>query len=597
MGSRTVALAIPLPLGGFALATFALVATLSPNGFFVALKEAGIGGPGVISLGLCAATAAGVALALGAPRAVALGAGAVPWLLGGVFALQGATAVASALSSVSAVDRATLLAAGASEIAALALLGPTLSAGIFVGTSAGFLLRAANAEERAAACAGGALALLLAGLALADALAAIPVRVGGAAFASVGATDRMTLLAHAASYRTLALGGYVVAALGAGALLTTIAWRARESAPLALAPALLCVLCVLPFRAVDRRLLDAAPPPPSRTMAERFAGVAMLESTDGRDDDDGTVPDYVIARGGVRDGAGRVVTFAAAVDAEERGARRFLVAKDATRDDLRAFADALVAPAPAPPPAQLGVPLLDALAAASAGFKTIRLQGCSDVPKLLFVPSTGARRIVDDGPFSLLPVDGGDPIEAPASSLLGYSAGGDAVPRRCVYTDAAPSPEALWRTLAVLARDDAHEAPLALLGTRPPEPSQPKIFGRAGLGGSAQGVLGMLSGVPSQPHGFLDREVIQRVVRQHVARVQYCYERALTKNPNLGGKITLRWTITMTGAVSAAAVTGSDMDDAQMQSCIVNVISSMQFPAPRGGVVEVSYPFVFKAAE
>ena len=37
--------------------------------------------------------------------------------------------------------------------------------------------------------------------------------------------------------------------------------------------------------------------------------------------------------------------------------------------------------------------------------------------------------------------------------------------------------------------------------------------------------------------------------------VKVCYERALKRNPNLSGKVKIRWTITAAGTVSASTST------------------------------------------
>jgi hypothetical protein len=90
--------------------------------------------------------------------------------------------------------------------------------------------------------------------------------------------------------------------------------------------------------------------------------------------------------------------------------------------------------------------------------------------------------------------------------------------------------------------------------------------------------------------GRLPPEVIQRIVRQNYGRFRFCYEQGLVKNPNLAGRVAVRFIIGRDGAVSNAQNGGSDLPDAQVNGCIIQSFYGLSFPAPEGGVVTVSYP-------
>jgi hypothetical protein len=94
-------------------------------------------------------------------------------------------------------------------------------------------------------------------------------------------------------------------------------------------------------------------------------------------------------------------------------------------------------------------------------------------------------------------------------------------------------------------------------------------------------------------NGRLPPEVVQRVVREHLPAIRECYERGLEKNEHLAGRVGVLFTIDGRGNVSFAADAGSDLPDADAVTCIVGVFRSLQFPAPAGGTVSVSYPLVF----
>jgi hypothetical protein len=93
--------------------------------------------------------------------------------------------------------------------------------------------------------------------------------------------------------------------------------------------------------------------------------------------------------------------------------------------------------------------------------------------------------------------------------------------------------------------------------------------------------------------GQLSREEIQKVVAQHLREIQYCYEKNLLLNPNLTGKVIMEWTIALSGAVSIVKTATSTMQTPAVAMCISASISKWMFPAPRGGTVVVTYPFIF----
>jgi hypothetical protein len=97
--------------------------------------------------------------------------------------------------------------------------------------------------------------------------------------------------------------------------------------------------------------------------------------------------------------------------------------------------------------------------------------------------------------------------------------------------------------------------------------------------------------------GSLDPELIRQVVRSHAGQIRYCYERELTTTPGLGGKIVMKWVIAGNGAVMSASAVDNQMKNSAVAACLVSRVQGWTFPLPRGGgVVVVTYPFVFKQA-
>src|SRR5262249_54034629 len=91
----------------------------------------------------------------------------------------------------------------------------------------------------------------------------------------------------------------------------------------------------------------------------------------------------------------------------------------------------------------------------------------------------------------------------------------------------------------------------------------------------------------------LPPESIQRSVRLNFGRFRACYEEGLRRNPNLAGRVVVRFVIGRDGSVSNVADGGSDLPDRQVVSCVLRAFYGLSFPQPEGGVVTVTYPIVF----
>ena len=77
-----------------------------------------------------------------------------------------------------------------------------------------------------------------------------------------------------------------------------------------------------------------------------------------------------------------------------------------------------------------------------------------------------------------------------------------------------------------------------------------------------------------------------------------CYEIALTKDPKLEGKITIGFVIVGSGAVGAATIQSSSLNDPTIESCVRQRMMSIRFPAPKGNTAaQISYPFVFSSTD
>jgi TonB family protein len=131
--------------------------------------------------------------------------------------------------------------------------------------------------------------------------------------------------------------------------------------------------------------------------------------------------------------------------------------------------------------------------------------------------------------------------------------------------------------------------------------------GKVGTGRGAIGEGGTLAGGRSRPSievgdasetvilGGLDKDVIDKIIRQYFSQIRYCYEKEVSGgSPGIRGRVMTRFVISASGRVSSAAVSSSSLGNDAVQNCLTGVLKRIVFPEPLGGgIVEVSYPFVF----
>jgi hypothetical protein len=125
--------------------------------------------------------------------------------------------------------------------------------------------------------------------------------------------------------------------------------------------------------------------------------------------------------------------------------------------------------------------------------------------------------------------------------------------------------------------------------------------GTSGLGnGLAAGKTGSggvgLIEEESEVSGGLDREIIAQYIKTQLGQILYCYERQLSANPDLYGKVAVKFTIAGTGQVESQLIGDTTLKNQPVEGCILNKVSKWKFPEPKGGTkVVVTYPFLFKS--
>ncbi len=117
--------------------------------------------------------------------------------------------------------------------------------------------------------------------------------------------------------------------------------------------------------------------------------------------------------------------------------------------------------------------------------------------------------------------------------------------------------------------------------------------GHGRLGGSHKTKAPKVRMGATTVNGRLPPEVVRRIVRQNFGRFRMCYEQGLARNPNLEGRVGVRFVIGRDGSVSNVGNGGSDLPDSAVVSCTISAFYGLSFPQPEGGIVTVVYPIMF----
>lgn len=99
----------------------------------------------------------------------------------------------------------------------------------------------------------------------------------------------------------------------------------------------------------------------------------------------------------------------------------------------------------------------------------------------------------------------------------------------------------------------------------------------------------------------VDREGIRAAMRSALPEVKDCYEAWLKLNPSLGGKLVVTLTIDtddgVEGRVSRIAPLDAGLGHVPFEGCVLSSLADLRFEPPLAGPVNVSYPFLFSAAD
>lgn len=95
----------------------------------------------------------------------------------------------------------------------------------------------------------------------------------------------------------------------------------------------------------------------------------------------------------------------------------------------------------------------------------------------------------------------------------------------------------------------------------------------------------------------MDPNAIRQALLDHIGEFRYCYQKVLDRRQNAGeGLVDLHFFIGANGRVKSSEVHARGFENGEVNSCIQNVLSGIQFPRPysANGIVEVNQPMNFQ---
>ena len=111
---------------------------------------------------------------------------------------------------------------------------------------------------------------------------------------------------------------------------------------------------------------------------------------------------------------------------------------------------------------------------------------------------------------------------------------------------------------------------------------------------AALGVLSIAGTSHASSYGKIDAFVVRQKIRKDLPKINRCYESALRYEPELAGKVSVRFAVIRTGYVKGVHVLENTTGNDGVERCVTRVVSAIRFPRRRTGKsLRFTFPFVF----
>ena len=102
------------------------------------------------------------------------------------------------------------------------------------------------------------------------------------------------------------------------------------------------------------------------------------------------------------------------------------------------------------------------------------------------------------------------------------------------------------------------------------------------------------AGTTQAAYGKVDATVVRAKIRKDLPKINRCYESALRYEPELAGKVKVRFAVVRKGYVKGLQVVENTTGHPGVERCVARVVSAIRFPTRRTGKsLRFTFPFVF----
>lgn len=94
----------------------------------------------------------------------------------------------------------------------------------------------------------------------------------------------------------------------------------------------------------------------------------------------------------------------------------------------------------------------------------------------------------------------------------------------------------------------------------------------------------------------LTPEGVKGAILEVVPHVKGCYEDGLDEVPDLGGALTVSFTVVDhdgVGRIDTVDLVHNELRDGPVEDCVLAAMRALQFDAPEDGQMTITYPLVF----
>ncbi|MGB5810656.1 MAG: AgmX/PglI C-terminal domain-containing protein [Polyangiales bacterium] len=110
-----------------------------------------------------------------------------------------------------------------------------------------------------------------------------------------------------------------------------------------------------------------------------------------------------------------------------------------------------------------------------------------------------------------------------------------------------------------------------------------------------------LSATAAAPHvvqagsnAKLDAFAVRSKIKRDLPKINRCYESALRHEPELEGKVSVRFAVVRAGTVQGVRVLENTTGNTSVERCVARVVGTLRFPRRRyGKSMRFTFPFVF----